>query len=251
MQTIKFSKEITLLADIVNYSVKGITGALGKGEGLTKKMRPIFSYIKDGSNINNLITILSSAKFLENGDIIVLPSKLIAVLEKRFVYGLTIDNYNRCINNLKFAKKILKPSDNKPLTKKDIIGLDKINPEKGIGVRYSNNPNQSAFKIADGIKKNTGLKIDVVITDSDSGGKKGIILINCPTIVATPIGATRGLGLFYCMRVATAAEMIRNNTKNIPAVVIEPYQASKLRKNIGEFRYSGFIDGRKEKDIVL
>ena len=250
MQTMKFSKEILLLADIVNYSIKGITGALGKGEGLTKKMRPIFSYIKDSSDINDLITILSNTKFLENGDIVVLPSKLIAILEKRFVYGLTIDNYNKCINNLKFAKKTLKPSDNKPLTKKDIVGLDKINPEKMIGVRYPDNPNQSAFKIAEEVKKNTGLKIDVVITDSDSGGKKGITLINCPTIVATPIGATKGLRLFYCMRVATAAEMIRNNTKNIPAVIIEPYQASKLRKNIGEFRYSGFLDGKKEKDII-
>ena len=52
------------------------------------------------------------------------------------------------------------------------------------------------------------------------------------------------------MRVAVAAEMIRNNTKNIPAVIVKPYQASKLRKNIGELKYNGFLDGEKEKDIT-
>jgi len=247
---IKFSKEIILLADIVNYSIKGITGALGKGEGLTKEMHPVFFHIDNNSSINDLIDILSDMKLLENGDILVLPSKLIAVLEKRFVYGLTINNYNQCINDLEFARKNLQLPGKKPLTKRDQIGLDKIDPEKGIGVCYSTDPNLSAFNIAEGIKKNTGLKVDVVITDSDSGGKKGIALINCPTIVATPIGSTKGLRLFYCMRVAVAAEMIRNNTKNIPAIVIKPYQASKLRKDIGALRYKGFLNGKREKDVI-
>ncbi len=246
----KFSKEITLLADIVNYSVKGITGALGKGAGVTKEMYPVFFHMDDNANINNLVNVLSDTKLLDEGDIIVLPSKLVAILEKRFVYGLTIENYTQCINNLEFAKKTLQLPDKGPLTKKDMIGLDKIDPEKGIGVRYSDDPNQSASNVAEGIKNKVNLKVDVVITDSDSGGKKGLELINCPTIAATPIGATKGLRLFYCMRVAVAAEMIRNNTNNIPAVIVKPYQASRLRKNVGELRYPGFLDGRKEKDII-
>jgi len=246
----KFSKEITLLADIVNYSVKGITGALGRGAGITKEMYPIFFHMDDNSSVDDLINVLADIKLIENGNIIVLPSKLIAILEKRFVYGLTIENYSQCINNLDFAKKTLQLPDNKPLSKKDMIGLDKIDPERGIGVRYPDDPNQSAFDIAEGIRNKANLKIDVVITDSDSGGRKGIDLINCPTIVATPIGATKGLRLFYCMRVAVAAEMIRNNTKNIPAVIIKPYQASRLRKNVGELRYPGFLEGTREKDVT-
>ena len=251
IKLMEFSKEISLLADIVNYSVKGITGALGKGAGVTKKMHPVYFHIDDNSTVDDLVKILSGTKLLEEGDIVVFPSKLIAILEGRFVYGLTIENYSRCISDLDFARKLLKAHGDDPISNKDMIGLDKINPEKEIGVRYSKDPNLSAYNIADGIRKNTGLKIDVVITDSDSGGKKGINLIGCPTIVATPIGATGGLRLFYCMRVAVAAEMIRNNMENIPAIIVKPYQASRIRKNVGELRYNGFLDGKKEADLKI
>lgn len=244
------SRETILLGDIVNYSVKGLTAALGKGEGITKSLRSISFKVNDKSSFMDLGDAVISTNLLETGDIIVIPSKVLSLLEKRFVYGLTIENYNQCISDMNFARSNLKLLDDDPLTEKDQIGLDKINPEKKIGVRYPKNPNFSCYKIAKYIYKKSAKKIDVVICDSDSGGKKGVKLIGCPTIINTPIGATKGLRLFYCMRVAAAAEITWNNIKNTPILLVQPYQASRLRKDVGELRYEGFINAKKETDFI-
>lgn len=245
----KFSKEIILLGDIVNYSLKGLIAALGKGVGITKSLCPISFHISEDDTLDDFVNAIISTNLLKEGGVVCIPSKVIAILEKRFVDGLTIANYNRCVVDFNFAKRNLKMADKDPFTKRDQIGLDKIDPTRKLGVRYSKDPNLSAYKIAKAIKNKTGIKIDVVISDSDAGGRKGIKLIGCPTIIATPIGATKGLRLFYCMRIAVAAEMTWNNIENIPVVLIQPYQASQLRKDIGNLRYKGFLDVQQEDDI--
>lgn len=248
----KLSKEIVLIGDIINYSLKGLTAALGKGgRGITTTLIPISFHVNENWEINDFVNAVVSTNLLKEGDIIVIPSKVIALLEKRFVYGVTIENYHRCISDFNFAIKNLKMRDKSPFTKRDQIGLDKIDPKRKIGIRYPKDPNSSAYKIAGLIRKKAGIKIDVVISDSDSGGGKGMALVGCPTIIATPIGATNGLRFFYCMRVAVAAELIWNNIENIPVVLVQPYQASRLREKIGELRYKGFLDAEKEKDVLL
>ncbi len=244
------SKEIILLGDIVNYSIKGMTAALGKGEGITKYIRSISFHANDKSYFSSLAEAIVSTNLLESGDVIVVPSKVVSILEKRFVYGLTVENYTRCISDMDFARNNLEVSGSDPLSEKDQIGLDKINPQKKIGVRYPENPNLSCQNIAKHIYKKSGKNVDVVICDSDSGGVKGIKLIGCPTIINTPIGATKGLGLFYCMRVSVAAEITWNNVADMPILLVQPYQASRLRKNVGELRYEGFLDAQLEKDFV-
>lgn len=247
----EFSREIILLSDIVNYSLKGITAALGKGTGITKFIKPISLKLTGNSKISDLVDSVLVSNFIGDGDVIVIPSKVAALIERRFVYGLTMENYRRCISDLNFARENLTTSDNDPLSEKDIIGLDKIDLEKNIGLRYPRNPNLSCYEIAKMIRDKSGLKIDVVITDSDAGGKKGISLIGCPTILVTPIGATKGLRLFYCMRVAVAAEATWNNIENIPVISIQlNHSAYRGRESIGELRYDGFLDASKEEDII-
>lgn len=244
-----FNKEIVLLADIVNYSIKGITAALGKGSGITKSIHPVSLHVTESDTIEVFTETLIKKEKFEDGDAIVIPSKVVAILEKRFVYGLTLKNYYQCISDLEYANTNLKTPDNTLITHKDQIGLDKLDAEKGIGTRYPSNPNRSAFTIAESIHKKTNTKIDVIITDSDSGGIKGIELIGCPTIIVTPIGATGGLRLFYCMRLAVAAELTWNNIPDMPILAVKPYQA-RFREKIGEFRYEGFLDASKESDIL-
>lgn len=246
----RFSKEATLLAEIVNYSLKGVTGALGRGEGITKYMQPVSFHVKEGSVTSDFIQSLTATNLIEDGDAIVIPSKVAAILENRLVYGLTVENYKACVEDINYARKHLKTADNKPLTAKDLIGLDKIDPQRKVGSRYPEDPNALACEIAQGVEKQLGTKIDVVISDSDAGGKKGIHLIDCPTIIATPIGATAGLRFFYCMRLALAAEMTWNNEKDIPVLLIKPYQEYRLRERMGELRYSGFLSGGKEEDVL-
>lgn len=246
----KLSREIILISDIINYSIKGLTGALGKGEGVTKSITYISFHVPKNYRIEDFGDKIASSNLLKEGDIIVVPSKVIAILEQRFVYGLTIENYNKCITDFDFAKKYLKMADKNSFTKRDQIGLDKIDSNKKIGVRYPKNPNLSAYKIAKIIQGRAKIKIDVVISDSDSGGVKGLGLIGCPTIITTPIGATKGIRFFYCMRAAVAADLVWNNKKDIPVVVIKPYQASRIRKEIGKLRYKGFLDANREYDVT-
>lgn len=246
----KLSKETTLLGDIVNYSIKGMTAALGKGEGITKFLRSISFHVDDKSSLEDLANAITSTNLLQDGDIIVIPSKVISLMEKRFIYGLTIENYSQCISNMDFAQNNLKVMGDDPLTEKDLIGLDKVDPEKKIGVRYPQNPNLSCYNIAKYIYTKSAKTVDIVICDSDSGGEKGTKLIGCPTIINTPIGATKGLRLFYCMRVSVAAEITWNNIADTPLLLVQPYQASRLRKNIGELRYDGFLNADLEKDVL-
>jgi len=244
----KISKELLFVSEVFNYSCKGIVAGLGKGEGVTKKVKLLFIQIKKSSTIEALVQFLVSTKLIEDGDIVAFPSKIISILEKQYVYGLTIENYKRCTSDLEYARKTLKTEGSALITDKDIIGMDKLDAEKKIGVIYPENPNKSAHIIADKFFEVSGSKIDVVITDSDSGAEKGMKLINCPTIINTPIGATKGLGLFYSMRVAVAAEINWNNVENAPVFLVKPYQASRLRKNIGELKYNGFLNAEKEDD---
>lgn len=191
-----------------------------------------------------------ATQLIEDADAIVVPSKVVAILENRFVYGLTINNYRKCVEDIKYAKKHLKTADGTSLRDVDLVGLDKIDPSRQIGSRYSDNPNQSAYRIAKEIKKQSHINIDVVISDSDSGGARGIKLIGCPTVISTPIGATNGLRLFYCMRLSVAAEATWNNIMDTPVVVVKPYQEYRLRDGIGAFRYSGFLQANKEADVI-
>lgn len=245
----ELSKENILLGEVTNYSLKGIIAAIGKGTGVTKTIEPIYFHVDEHDSIKDFVKTLAATNLLENRDIIVIPSKVVSILEKRWVYGITIENYSRCINDFIFAKKTLRFPDRKPLTEKDQVGLDKIDPKRKLGVRYPADPNRSAYSIAKEIKRILNINIDVILSDSDSGSRKGLTLINCPTILATPIGATKGLRLFYCMRVAVAAEATRNNVKDNPVLLIKPYQATRLRAGIGQMRYPGFLNGDKEDEI--
>lgn len=242
------SNEIKFISEIFNYSCKGIVAGLGRGEGITKKIRLLSVQIKEDSSYNDLISYLIFTKMIEDGDIIVLPSKIISILERCYVYGLTIENYHRCITDIEYARANLSVEENSDITERDIIGMDKIDPERKLGVIYPANPNKSALEVAKLFKEASGLNIDVVITDSDSGADKGIKLIGCPTIINTPIAATKGIGLFYAMRVAVAAEINWNNVENSPVLLVKPYQASRLREDIGAFRYDGFLNAEQEND---
>jgi hypothetical protein len=245
-----YHPETILLSDIVNYSLKGLLAALGKGNDISKSVRSLSLHIDEGTSMTEFIDTISRSKLVMENYIVVVPSKVVAILESRYVYGLTIENYNRCITEMDFAVKNLKTADDDPLTERDLIGLDKIDPARGIGVRYPKDPNLSAYGMAKAIFQSTGKRVDVVISDSDSGGQKGVRLIGCPTIMATPIGATKGLRLFYCMRAAVAAEATWNNIDNLPVLLVQPYFTHRLRDGRGELRYPGFLDASKEADTA-
>ena len=241
-----------LVAEIVNYSLKGLIAGVGRGTGFTKHVRLLSLKVNLDDDLSSLVNAIAETRMVDYGNIVVLPSKVVAIVEKRFVHGLTVRNYQRCVTDLEYARQHLTMEDGSTLTERDQIGLDKIDPRKKLGLAYPSNPNRSAHEIAKLILQRTGAKVDAVISDSDAGSKKGMALIGCPSILVTPIGATRGLRLFYCMRVAVAAELSWNNNDSTPVLLVQPSTTSShlKREFMGELRYEGFLDATREEDIL-
>ena len=94
-------------------------------------------------------------------------------------------------------------------------------------------------------------KVDVIISDTDTGLDVRSPLIGCITIAATPLGATAGVNLYEAMRCSTAAEFVRGHDKRIPIVICIPAERRKKRDGIGLKRsYDGALHISKEKSGV-
>ena len=109
------------------------------------------------------------------------------------------------------------------------------------------NPNEVAVRLSRRIRDSLGVTCDVVISDTDTGLDVREMLIGTITIGATPLGATAGLVLYECMRVANAAEFSRGTDRNVPLVICRPHERRARRVGLGEFRgYNGRLDAGRE-----
>jgi hypothetical protein len=88
----------------------------------------------------------------------------------------------------------------------------------------------------------------VVVSDTDTGLDVREELIRAITIGATPLGATGGLVIYECMRVANAAEFTRGSSRGIPIVICKPHPRCAERGGAGDHRgYPGRLDARRER----
>ena len=100
------------------------------------------------------------------------------------------------------------------VTAKDLICADSLLdwPDGPMATAGVLDPNQAARDIALQIAQRLGKSCDVVISDTDTGLDIRETLINTITIGATPLGATGGLVIYECMRIANAAEFAGDPT---------------------------------------
>ncbi|MFF2044092.1 hypothetical protein ACFVVX_27095 [Kitasatospora sp. NPDC058170] len=111
----------------------------------------------------------------------------------------------------------------------------------------TDDPNLRALEIAAAVKRDHGVAVDVIISDTDTGIDTRTPIIGTLTIGASPIGATAGVNLYEAMRCAVAAEFARGHGRRIPAVVCRPAQRRAGRPNVGAERaYPGFLDASRE-----
>lgn len=239
---------------------KGLMANMNGGGHITDRIIPIKKKLDPEKGLASLIKQICdslNSVYLEGGEVIVVAEKLLAVSQKRLVpYTILVDPDPKKIDEklrLELAKKYSKKYK-MVITDKDLILADTYFDKKGnkfatIGAR---DHNRLAKKIADAIKNQYGCVVDVVISDTDTGIDIRYPILGFITIGCSPLGSTAGLTLYECMRVASAAELMRGTNKGIPIVVCKPRERNKSRPNIGSYRgYKGLLSIKKEENIAF
>ncbi len=253
-------KMIWNLAVATNATIKGLLGYTGAGGSYNKKVIGVPATLKPEKGYENLkeqlISVLKKQD-LQDGDVLIFSEKIFAVSQNRLIpFSMILENDPKKmdINRRKDMAKEIEKLINQPVNNIDLILADTYNAEDGttkatVGVY---NPNRVAFEIAQLIKKEINKSVDVIISDTDTGADVCQTLIGCISIGATPLGATKGLCIYECMRTTVSAEFVRGSDRGIPIVICKPIKRHTGRKYIGEYRgYDGRIDYLKEEGIAF
>lgn len=245
---------LTDFALAVNAVVKGYMGALGQSGNITKSVIPISVKLDcepgEEALIEKIVQSLSSYD-LRDGDIVVSCEKIFAIAQGRLFPRELLDRTDpkTCDRAdreelLKLVRQYVPDADDTDLICADFVTGPEAKPMATAGVR---NPNEVAVRLSRRIRDSLGVTCDVVISDTDTGLDVRETLIGTITIGATPLGATAGLVLYECMRVANAAEFCRGTDRNVPLVICRPHERRARRVGLGEFRgYSGRLDAKRE-----
>jgi F420-0:gamma-glutamyl ligase len=244
------------LYQAINAAFKGMMGALGEGGQIAKKTIPLTCQLHPNEGLPKLLEeikgILSGAD-LQDGDVVVISEKVFAIAQGR-LFPLSLlytqdpkmtDREGRQDMVPEIAKYV--PDINET----DLLLADALpdwpgEPMATAGIR---DPNGIAHNISQIITGALGIQCDVVISDTDTGAEVRENVIGCPTVGATPLGATGGLVLYECMRVAMAAEFARGSSRGIPIVICRPHERHANRTGIAKHRYPGMLDATRERLI--
>lgn len=248
------------LALATNAVVKGYMGSIGESGQIAKSVVAVQCrldlYKNDMEMVTSQLVDALRGAGLSAGDTVVVSEKIISIAQGR-LFPLNL-LYNNDPKNGDSTRSTLLLEEVRryvlDVTMEDLISADSLldwpdGPTATAGVR---DPNGVARQLSIRFEEDLGTKCDVVISDTDTGLDIRQPLINCITIGATPIGATGGLALYECMRVANAAEFTRGSNRSIPLVICKPHQRRALRDRIGAHRgYSGSLDARREGLIAF
>jgi F420-0:gamma-glutamyl ligase len=240
----------------VNAAFKGLMGYFGEGGQIVKELIPVEHELHPENGVDALtreIVASLAAHDVKNGDVVVVSEKLIAIAQGRlFPLELLYANDPKTTDRDGRADLLKEVAQYVPdVVDSDLLLADALaewpeGPMATCGVRDANTV---AFVISQAIKEQLGSVCDVVISDTDTGAEIREQVIGCTTIGATPLGATGGLVLYECMRVACAAEFARGSSRGIPIVVCRPHERHRERTGLGRERYPGMLDARRERLI--
>ena len=239
----------------VNAAFKGCMGALGQGGQIASTVTPVQVELHpergEDELIGEIVDALSAAR-LADGDVVVASERLFSIAQGRlFPLDLlqqfdpkTTDREGRA--DLAALVRRWVPD----VTPEDLLCADSLaswpgGPMATAGVR---DPNGVAHRLTLAIEARLGVRCDAVVSDTDTGTEVRETLIGCVTVGATPLGATAGLVIYECMRVASAAELCRGSSRGIPIVVCRPHQRRMARGGVGRHRgYEGRLDVARER----
>lgn len=251
------SEQIAEIAQAANAVVKGFMGSLGESGQVTESVLgvPVELHCDRGyaALIDQIVSALNGMS-LENGDIVVVSEKVIAQAQGRvFPADLLLANDPKTVDRVGRDDALSQVAQHVPdVTSTDLLLADMPQGDNHdamatAGVRDANTV---AYELSQALSERAGVCCDVVISDTDTGLDVREQIIGCWTLGATPLGATAGLVIYECMRVANAAEFVRGAHRRIPIVLCKPHMRRRRRNGTGEHRgYSGFLDARRERLI--
>jgi hypothetical protein len=237
-----------------NAAFKGLMAYFGEGGQIAKEVVPVSCELHPrrglAAMIEEIVDALTALQ-LEPGDVIVISEKVFAIAQGRlFPLNLLYANDPKATDREGRADLIREVAEYVPdVTDTDLLLADALpdwpdGPMATCGIRDANG---LAFAVAEAVARRTGSRCDVVISDTDTGAEIRENVIGCPTIGATPLGATAGLVLYECMRVACAAEFVRGAARGIPIVLCKPHERRRTRTGLAQERYPGMLDAHRER----
>jgi F420-0:gamma-glutamyl ligase len=242
------------LAQSANAVVKGIMGALGESGQVTEAVHPVTVALAPEHGYDALLGQVADAlapPVLRDGDVVVVSEKVLAIAQGRtFPLELLYANDPKATDREGREELAAAVREHVPgVTPEDLLCADVLEREQRATAGVAD-PNAVAHELAQLLHERHGVRCDVVISDTDTGLDVAETLIGVPTLGATPLGATGGLVLYECMRVANAAEFVRGSHRGIPLVVCRPHARRLRREGIGEPRgYPGRLDAARERRL--
>jgi len=242
------------LAQAVNAAIKGYMGAIGQSGQIAHHVVPVEVQLDPSEGyeplVEQIVDALSEGA-LDDGDVVVISEKVISLAQRRtFPLELLYEYDPKATDREGRLDLLVKAREHlSNLTLDDLLLADSVPdaPEGPVATAGVRDPNGVAFDLAESIRQRLGVACDVVISDTDTGLDVREELINCITIGSTPLGATAGLVIYECMRVANAAEFCRGSSRGIPIVICKPHVRCVRRGGIGHHRgYGGRLDADRE-----
>lgn len=243
----------TALAQAANAVVKGIMGALGESGQVTETVEPIAVALAPERGYAALLEQAAAAlapPAIRDGDVVVISEKVVAIAQGRVFPAQLLEERDPKATDREGREDLaaLVRAHVPGVEPEDLLCADVLAEETGLATAGVADPNAVAHDLARLLRERHGVRCDVVVSDTDTGLDVSETLIGAPTIGATPLGATAGLVLYECMRVANAAEFVRGSHRGIPLVVCHPHRRRLRREGLGQARgYAGRLDARRER----
>lgn len=242
------------LALAVNAAFKGVLGASGQSGHICARTIPIRRQLNLSQGWKAFVIEFVSAlpNGLADGDVVVVADKIVALALNRVGPREIILNPD---------PKTVPPKQLSELARHWSLKLGfKIEPyhllladehKVDLATLGGDDHNKRCADLAKAVEERRGIRVDVVISDTDTGLDIRQPIIGIVTIAATPLGATRGINLYEAMRCAVAAEFTRGHTRRIPFVICVPAKRRRNRPNIGTARaYAGILNASRETSIA-
>jgi F420-0:gamma-glutamyl ligase len=242
------------LFQAANAAFKGLMAFYGEGGQIAEALVPVSCQLHPQRGLTVMIGEIVdavAASGVESGDVIVISEKVFAIAQGRlFPLALLYANDPKATDSEGRADLLREVARYVPdVSDADLLLADALpdwpdGPMATCGVRDANG---LALRVCEALAASTGERCDVVISDTDTGAEIREQVIGCPTIGATPLGATGGLVLYECMRAACAAEFVRGSSRGIPIVICKPHERRRARTGLAQARYPGMLDARRER----
>lgn len=247
------SEEFWEVALAVNAAFKGLLASQGQSGHICAKTIPVSVELPVESGWPAVVATIVQALEgkIRNGDVVVVADKVVAAAQGRIgprEVLLEPDPKTIPVEELPELATRWEKQLGFPVTPIHLLLADEFQANRS--TLGASDHNTVCVELAAAIASRLGVKVDVIISDTDTGLDTRRPLIGTLTIAATPLGATRALTLYEAMRCATAAEFTRGHTLRVPVVICVPAERRRRRAGIGEPRgYSGTLDRTREPRI--